>query len=762
MSEPLDRRQLLCSALAAASGGLNLPERASAAGLRKPVLIERSRISGKSHSGIPILIKLTDPELRAVEQGGQVRSPAGDTLFFTADDGKTDLPHEIREYRPDSGHLEAWVRIPELHSKRDTQFYLQQRASPQGTDVQSVWDPHYKLVVHLPEGRGPVGDSSIQRNAVTRREEETGRYIVVSHSDTLSFAHELTVEAWINAHGPSTDGIQALVSQWSFQESFGKFEGYDAGNTSGLVTRGFFGAVFDGRHIYFVPQHDGVARHGKVLRYDTHQPFKSSQGWEAYDASHTSDLDTRGYYGAVFDGRHVYFIPRTDGKTYHTRFLRYDTQEGFTDPNAWQAYDIGYTHSYQSAAFDGRYIYFTPGYDAGGGSAKVLRYDTRGSFTDAGSYTRYDAGETSGLKSVNYDGAAFDGRYVYFAPLNADGIALRLDTKGPFESRVSWTAVDVPALSGHNMHMCVGAVFDGRYIYYVPYAHSVVVRLDTRGDFTSATSWSSSDAAGTSGLAARGYDGGIFDGRYVYFLPFWQGGDAKTGFHGELLRYNTQRPFESRSAWGAVDAGHTDVPAFLGLDRRQAPGWLLLAMARCGLFDEWSIRSATAVAWLYNGPGGELTYWPEGPDQQPQHHDRLWNTALVGDNDHMFHRVEGVGSPEAPAMMLSATSQLDHVGQRRFDLVDRGEVLTTFDVTELRISLSWKALVFPTEADHDRYVSRRDHLDLDRVLDILGSDLRQRGHPIAHDGGLDDPILMEAVADAYPRRVPSFQSSPGR
>ncbi len=566
MSKPLDRRQLLRSALAAASGGLTLSERASAAGLRKLVLIERSRISGKRHYGIPILIKLTDPELRAVEQGGQVASPAGDTLFFTAGDSKTDLSHEIREYQPDRGHLEAWVRIPELHSNTDTQIYLQQRSSPQGTDAQSVWDRHYKLVVHLPEGRGPVADSSTQRNAVTRREQEASPYFVVGHSNTLSFAHELTVEAWINARGPSTDGIQALVSQWNFQESFGKFEGYDAGNTSGLVTKGFFGAVFDGRHVYFAPQHDGVARHGKVLRYDTHQPFKSSEGWEAYDASRTSDLDTRGYYGAVFDGHHVYFIPRTDGKTYHTRFLRYDTRAGFTDLSAWQAYDIGYTHSYQSAAFDGRYIYFTPGYDDGGGSAKVLRYDTHGSFTDAGSYTRYDAGNTSGLKSVNYDGAAFDGRYVYFAPLNADGIVLRLDTKSPFKSRASWTAVDVPALSGHKMHMCVGAVFDGHYIYYVPYAHSVVVRHDTRGDFTSATSWSSFEAAGTSGLTARGYDGGIFDGRYVYFLPFWQGGDAKTGFHGELLRYDTQRPFEIRSAWSAVDAGHTDGLATVGFN----------------------------------------------------------------------------------------------------------------------------------------------------------------------------------------------------
>ena len=552
MTKPLHRRQLLCSALAAASGGLGLSKRATAADLRKPIVINRSKIAGGAHSTIPILIRFTDPDLRRVEQAGQVTSATGDTLFFTAGDRETPLPHEPRLYQPDTGRLEAWVRIPKLTSSADARIYLQQRSSPQGRATQPgpVWDAHYKLVAHVSEGRGPVTDSSTHGNSIKRRGRDTNAHLVVSHSDALSFANELTVEAWINARTPSTDGIQALVSQWSFQESFGKFEGYDAGDTSGLVTKGFFGAVFDGRYVYFVPQHDGVARHGKVLRYDTHQPFKSHQSWEAYDAGRTSNLDTRGYYGAVFDGRHVYFIPRTDGENYHTRFLRYDTRAGFTDPNAWQAHDIGYKHSYQSAAFDGRYIYFSPGYDAGGGSAKVLRYDTRGNFTDPGSYARYDAGNTSGLKSVNYDGAAFDGRYVYFAPLNADGIPLRLDTKGPFESRASWTAADVPALSGHKMHQCVGAVFDGRYVYFLPFwqggdakkgFHGELLRYDTQGPFENRAAWSAVDAGNTDGLGTVGFNGGAFDGRYLYCAPWREGTpeDGKIVSHGHVLRYDT-------------------------------------------------------------------------------------------------------------------------------------------------------------------------------------------------------------------------------
>jgi hypothetical protein len=528
-----------------------------------------------------------------------------------AADGATVLDHELVDYDPRTGKIEAWVRFPKLSRAADARLVVDTGATePSGTASPSrVWDAHYKLVLHIREGASRVSDSSSLGNRVSlQTEPDRGRSIVVAHSEELDLAGEMTVEAWVDARGPSTDGIQALVSQWGFSESFGKFEGYDAGNTSGLVTKGFFGAVFDGRYVYFVPQHDGEDRHGKVLRYDTHQPFRSFQGWAAYNAGRTSDLDKRGYYGAVFDGRYVYFIPRTDGQSYHTRFLRYDTKADFTDAGAWRAHDIGYTHSYQSAAYDGRYIYFSPGYNADGGSGKALRYDTQGGFTDPSSYTQYDAGNTSGLKSVNYDGAAFDGRYVYYAPLDAEGIPLRYDTRREFRDQAAWEAVDVPGVAGHKMNQCVGAVFDGRYIYYVPYAHGVVVRYDTRADFTSKESWSSFEAAGTSGLDSRGYDGGVFDGRYVYFLPFWRGDDVKEGFHGVLLRYDTQDSFESRESWRAVDAGNTNGLATVGFNGGAFDGrFLYFAPWRDGTPEQGKILSHGRVL-RYDTTGDKASF----------------------------------------------------------------------------------------------------------------------------------------------------------
>jgi len=348
------------------------------------------------------------------------------------------------------------------------------------------------------------------------------------------------------------------------------FETYDAGNTDGLNTKGFFGAVFDGRYVYFSPQYNGEELHANVLRYDTHGDFHHSGSWSAYDAGNTSDLNTVGYYGAVYDGRYVFFVPRFDGVNHHSRILRYDTRGEFKNAESWSAYDAGNPVSYQNAAFDGRYIYFAPGYESDkatdeppgnpaaerytkGPSGKVLRYDTQGGFTDPGSYVTYDAGNTSGLSAKCYDGAVYDGRYVFFAPLDSIGIVLRYDTQGDFATPESWQAQDVNETLESSMGQCVGAVFDGRYVYYVPYANSVVARYDTQGEFEDAGSWIAYDAGCTSGLKTKGYDGAVFDGRYVYFIPFWEGEDRFHGFHARVLRYDTQKDFTDPAAWEASD-----------------------------------------------------------------------------------------------------------------------------------------------------------------------------------------------------------------
>jgi hypothetical protein len=166
--------------------------------------------------------------------------------------------------------------------------------------------------------------------------------------------------------------------------SSSSWSAYDAGRTDGLTTTGYKGAAFDGRFIYFVPFRDGANVHGKVLRYDTTGQLKAPSSWSAYDAGRTGGLDTRGYVGAVYDGRYLVFTPYSsdDAMDFHARFLRYDTLGDLKAQSSWAACDKSSvdgmdTRGYKFSAFDGKYIYFAPYHNGRMPSGIVLRYDTR-------------------------------------------------------------------------------------------------------------------------------------------------------------------------------------------------------------------------------------------------------------------------------------------------------------------------------------------------------------------------------------------------
>lgn len=389
--------------------------------------------------------------------------------------------------------------------------------------------------------------------------------LVVDAKTAPVFDHEITVEALINSDDYPAEHVQSIISQWAFRKDMTRdaFAAYDAGQTSGLDSKGYLGVVFDGRYVYYSPQANstplpnGQRRHGVALRYDTHMPFTSADAWEAYDAGHTDGLTTRGYYGAVFDGRYVYYVPRFDGYDLHSRILRFDSHASFTDPKAWSAFDAGLDISSQSAGFDGRYIYFAPG--AGRNrktSGRIAwRYDTTKPFKEAASYEKQDVGDTAGLKTQNFDGVVFDGRYIYYVPLG-NNMPLRYDTQGDFHAESSWSAFDGSSVG---MKICVGGIFDGRYVYYVPYSHNTVVRFDTRSDFTDRNAWTVFDGGEAHGMNTKGFDGAVFDGRYIYFVPFYAGGKSTPErFHGVVLRYDATQPFDNATSWAAINAGNTD------------------------------------------------------------------------------------------------------------------------------------------------------------------------------------------------------------
>ena len=360
----------------------------------------------------------------------------------------------------------------------------------------------------------------------------------------------ITVEVWARSQETLPDTIQTLVSQWQLLSSGNMVETFDATSIDNLDAQNFAGAVFDGRFIYFVPAHS-PNRTGRVLRHDTQGTFGDSASWDTYRLE-----ENAGYYGGAFDGRYVYFVPHLGGNAAsplwpHSRILRYDTSGDFERPQNWRTVTLDKQISYRGAAFDGRYVYYCPdcelvdGLDRrpGAPSGKVLRYDTWQKFADPASYATYDAAGTDGTNTTGYNGAVLAGHYLYFIPGYGCGALLRFDTREDFASPASWSAYDLKPLKAVAADGWAGAIYDGRYIYLVPQAAGLVARYDTRTDLKDETGWLTYDS-GQSGLPASGYEGAIFDGKYIYFIPKLAGKD-----YAGILRYDTAQDFLEDASW---------------------------------------------------------------------------------------------------------------------------------------------------------------------------------------------------------------------
>jgi len=339
----------------------------------------------------------------------------------------------------------------------------------------------------------------------------------------------------------------------------------------GLIGRGYSGAVFDGRYVYFAPFADTLTTlHGEVLRCDTTGEFSDVSSWTAYNPSTQGiGYNATGYNDAVFDGRYVYFVPFFNSTGSHGEVLRYDTSGNFAETSSWLAYDpgangVGNTpDGYKSAVFDGQYIYFAPSHDAADYHGEVLRYNIGGDFSDTSSWAAYDPGENGvGTDPGGFAGVVFDGRYVYFGPgFAASGggaqEALRYDTTADFFTPSSWITFD-PQSAGLGTWPIsfVGLVFDGRHIYFIPHCDSdisseVYLRYDTEASFIDPSSWSVFDPSSAGvGTGIDGHHRGLFDGRYVYFSP--TNSNYPELVHGEVLRYDTgiTQAVPTISEWG--------------------------------------------------------------------------------------------------------------------------------------------------------------------------------------------------------------------
>jgi len=231
--------------------------------------------------------------------------------------------------------------------------------------------------------------------------------------------------------------------------------------------------------------------------------------------------------------------------------------------------------------------------------------------------------------------------------------------------------------------------------------------------------------------AARLFGGGIVEPFSLYANITWQ------------------LPFDQ-------GAGHTDVPEFRGIDRTRYSTSLLTVMGHSRLFEAERIAIATAVAWFYAGEDGGFTYWPDGPDAPPRVHEgRIFNTAMQADNERMFHRVRPVGARERGLPRgLTLDTRLEHRGGDAWAVVDPAADAPIGEPgwDALRVSVSWKARVFPDAEARRLYRDHSADLTLDEVVRRFEADLGRRGVPFTRPADpTNDPVFMDVLAATYVR-----------
>jgi hypothetical protein len=228
---------------------------------------------------------------------------------------------------------------------------------------------------------------------------------------------------------------------------------------------------------------------------------------------------------------------------------------------------------------------------------------------------------------------------------------------------------------------------------------------------------------------------------------------ARKLFGAEIIRPTTvyvnltwQLPFPQ-------GAGHTDVPAFRGFDRTTYPIAFLTIMGLSGLFEDVRVKVATGVSWFYLGSDGGFEYWPEGPDAPSLLHEgSIDNTAIVADNDFMWHRVRPTGKPEDGMVTMTKDAELVRRDADQWAIVDQGVDLAGFGFDRVRISLSWKAIAFSDAADRKRHDEHLDDIDLDGVLRRFTDDFAGRGEQlVVPSDPVSDAEFVRTLREAYVR-----------
>jgi len=217
-----------CQVLSSTITIIVLPPFSSGYCYRKKITIDSDQVGGTANlSNFPILISITDTDLRTTVNSGNVEDTNGFDITFTSADGTTGLNHEIISYNASTGEYAAWVNITSVAYNVDTDIYIyygnsSASGNPSST---STWNADYVAVWHLEEDpngdvAGSILDATSNDNdgqpqgTMTTADLVTGQignsidfdgtndYITVPDAASLRVTdNSITLSAWVDTEG---------------------------------------------------------------------------------------------------------------------------------------------------------------------------------------------------------------------------------------------------------------------------------------------------------------------------------------------------------------------------------------------------------------------------------------------------------------------------------------------------------------------------------------------------------------------------------
>ncbi len=206
----------------------------------------------------------------------------------------------------------------------------------------------------------------------------------------------------------------------------------------GSNNQGFGGGVFDGKYVYLAPSSGSI-----VVRHDALLPITAA--WDVGSAGFDLNANfalapATHFWGAAYDGTRVYMIPNARPSI----LAAYTTAMPFDDSGSWGTCAVGTPlldaavsgSSFAGAAFDGKRLFLAPlgdpGGDGGASTLPVVAYDTTQPLCPDALGTAYATFDPTSLEggagASGFEGAAFDGTYVYFVP-HASHVIARFEAK---------------------------------------------------------------------------------------------------------------------------------------------------------------------------------------------------------------------------------------------------------------------------------------------------------------------------------------------